>query len=482
MVRKEVELGNWESLNEATELVIQRCNEYFQKEVLLPVEEEQLYGVLLRCSLLYQASWESLELGDVEMQIPFYISLIKRWMPYKHHLRLVIEILLHFSVIPNVGKDFIHEKFDFIPSIEEVFTAYPYSEEDIDMIVESHWLLGNLCADSIQVRDKFLESKFLEHISYLLTDKEIKLYSESIKNLAYVIKCYLSQKVYSMHKVEKFEWLVDPLKALLFVKSIETIDYAILSIAYILENANSNSRIFTDLCWDEVMRKIIEIGLENSKSSLKNVLRAVWNMISGPKKNVKKLIEFNLIDLIVDSKLDITLNVDNEVLKWLYNLTLWDQEILNELYEEKAFAIISSSLSSNKSTLQEMALKWVINLIKTADNSLVDRLIEDGYIMQIKELLNKITHQNIIFWVVSAIYVFLEKDTKDKNYTLYFQEIKGIDALEDIEMHVSNDIYDKIKEIYTDFLEGEPEQSGLDVCDMRDQMPARLHISNEMAF
>jgi len=198
--------------------------------------------------------------------------------------------------------------------MKEIFKTYQFSDDNAVIIEDAYWLLGNLACDCAKARDQFLDAKFLQHVSFLLSDKEFKLLPKTINILAYVISRFVQPKITNSADLDLFGCVLEPLKALLFVEESDTVDLALMSYSKLFTYASFRSQMYMDLTHPEILKQVVEIGTRSNEVTLKNVLRVLCDIFAGSNENIHLLVEYGVAEVILDATMDASRNLDKEVI------------------------------------------------------------------------------------------------------------------------------------------------------------------------
>lgn len=248
---------------------------------------------------------------DVDIYIPDMISMLDKFIDYPYHLELVLSILINIGVIDQIGDDFIYEKYGFVSIMEDIFKTYPLYTLDTCTIHEnSYFLLANLASDCPKARDQFIKAQFLEHISYLLTAKDVELKPSTVNILSYAISRFTSLQILNLRD---YECLVIPIEALLHTDDGETLNYTLRALSKLLGYAPITSQIYKSLSDQNIIKVVLDIAKSPKGIHLENTLKCLCNYLAGPDPTIEYLLSNEICEILLDAKLDVYKNLDAQI-------------------------------------------------------------------------------------------------------------------------------------------------------------------------
>ena len=245
--------------------------------------------------------------------------------------------------------------------------------------------------------------------------------------------------------------LVEELEALLYTKYSSKAVYIIKQLFDYLQPLST-----------EIMKKVIELFSDLNATGQRHWLHLIWKMLSGSSETLSYLVDNEVCEVIQDAMMDSTKNLDTEVAMWLFNLSLAPLEDLIKINDNGTFSLLLRFLQSQAWTTKVMSLKWIINILKTADFQLWMDLLEKGFLKGIKEWVGVLNHNDTNYWALWTIYEFLWKDELNKTFAIEFQDYGGIEAMESIQNICPTDQHNKIIGILTRFYWNDDEAEVLD--------------------
>ena len=455
-----VKEGNKEAFNLVLDHWLKTFYDWTDDWVVKEDSKNLLFGLIFRSLNTIQSSIEYLEIKDFDKYIPEFINMLAKLLNYPEYVAMILGILTSFSTFDYISGDFQYEKYNFIEIMQEVFAEY----KDPKIVTSGHLLLGNLVMDDAKIRDKVLESKFTEHIAFMLTQNKLK--DSDINDLSYTIKWLIKQELRNLENLAYFECLLKPLDALLYSHNEDTINNALMARYRLTRHSDPKSEFFKDLWRKEIIDQILKIS-EQKDICTKNWFLVWWNFILAGKETVDYLLQREFWEILVDKSMDSMLDVEKEILSWITNLSLPNTEefrgeelddYFDKLETDSIFDCWSRYIKSGKTVLQIRAIRIFINVLLISSYQTVERIMEAGHMKIINDWINKNSASDTIFWALSAIDAFLQKDREDNKFKIHFQdELRGIDEIEKLQENWNNEIYEKITNILTEHYEGSPE-------------------------
>lgn len=177
---QEAKSGEFSILTIACDSLLHMSKNYFERNTQTETQICDLYSGLLRLALI-STDFTNVKIDVVEDYTPGLIKMLSLLLKYPSHLKYLLTILINFSTIDGIENDFMYPKYGFVDSIQEILREYPYSQDSSGITEGIYWLWGNLIIDSKKARTIFFENKFTSHIAFLLSNKDVKLCTSTVK-------------------------------------------------------------------------------------------------------------------------------------------------------------------------------------------------------------------------------------------------------------------------------------------------------------
>lgn len=405
MISKDVKSGDYTQFQAVFGQLSETVSVFFSRSNrLTQVEEEESFGLLRRAYTVIVGCIEDIPLTAIDPYIPSLIDMLDYFLEYKDHLLTVIYILIDIAILPGSGDDFMYTKFNFVLRIQEIFKEYPYNEDNAIIHENVYWILGNLAADRVKVRNVFFSEKFIQHIAYLLTEEDLKVEKSTLRTLTYVLSRFLLDKC-DRNDLEHFNCIVKPLYTLLFIKDDDVIEHTIFCYSRLLSYTGVNSHLFNEIVTSEFIRQLLKVGNTHVTAIQKYTLRTIWNILAGDNELLKELVECDVWEILQDAVMDKTKNLEKEVLSWLWNLTLTDPETLLQIYHTNVLDMLVKYVGSGTATLMKPSLRAMINVFKSGDYDLCEELMVKGK-QNLVRLYSQIVF-NALFLIINNLFNYV---------------------------------------------------------------------------
>ena len=135
-------------------------------------------------------------------------------LKYPSHLNYLLIILINFSTVQGIEDDFIYSKYFLVEYTQEILREYPYTRESSNITEGIYWLWQNLIVGSNKARTAFFDAKFVSHIGFLLSNKDVEIKASTVRILSLTISWCVSNKIeYTESKfltplIQEFEGLL----------------------------------------------------------------------------------------------------------------------------------------------------------------------------------------------------------------------------------------------------------------------------------
>ena len=444
-----------ENINKIHDLV-------FQKQRINYEDEKFIYVGLYRFRACLASLFEYLATKDIDFCLPILLEILEKVLPYKILLNQLLWVFINFTSNREICKDFIFPGYKFIENLKKVFGMYEY--HDCPSLYENiYWLLGNLSSESDEIRNLVLSNDFITHLTYLMTEKNLKLRSYSVNTFTYCLFHIVRRKI-PEDMLENFECITDTLKLLFYVRDDpETLDLALLTYKHLIFNAPWDSPLFDKLVDEEVIELFLGDSLEMKNNSRytftpKEVLSTLINITSGDNRYTTMLLQNNWVDYLLKWFYNTGFEIKILIMHCFQNMTDTSIENLQCIIDDQ---VIFTMLAYCFNTCQDTRL--IINCIGCvnniwiyADQEGVSEVIRHDLIKFILTQIHRMGHLDKIEKSLICFKHFLARTDHYNNCVDYFIEVKGRDIIEDAQDWIKNNkILDTISFILIKYFDAE---------------------------
>ena len=336
------------------------------------------------------------------------------------------------------------------PILIELLTS-----ESHDVREQCIWCLGNVAGDRVAYRDELLNHATM--MPALLQNFEYEMGQESPNMSLLRNATWLLSNLCRAKPVPAFA-LLQPalpyLKKLLMSNDADILSDACWAASYLTDGDDARIEGFVRT---GVVERFCELMQHNSDTITTPAVRVIGNIVSGNDMSTQSVVDAGGIGVLgglMDHKKK---SVRKEVCWALSNITAGSIKQIKDVLRHGAIIRKAVSLmAEGEWDVRKEACYIVCNAMTTGKDDEVQKCAEGGAIKGMCTLLQA-NDVKIILVVLESMEVMLKLGVKRGTtaYTDALEEEGGIDALENLQEHENNDVYEKAAAIVEKFFGGE---------------------------
>ncbi|CAG9322377.1 unnamed protein product [Blepharisma stoltei] len=319
-----------------------------------------------------------------------------------------------------------------------------------EILVYCAWTIGNLAGDSIGSRDKAIESKAANQIIEIIL-KNPRMDYKDIAILVWVLsnlcKGYPSPPLSLVKEVLK---IVPAMIDQIYEDILIDICWI---ISYVSEISPECVNLLIEL---NIIQKLIDLTTHHNIKIQVPALRSIGNILSGTDEQAQMVLNSGILE-----KYQILLStgkrqIKKEALWGISNITAGSDSQAVEVLGHPCVYLVISELNDNDFDLKKEAAYAIGNTTRSKNVNVVRRLFDLNVLPQ---LINILTHQDpdILIVTLEAINNILRagRGFGYNDIAKNFQDLEGLEALEKLQSHPNQRIYDKAVQILKEHYEVE---------------------------
>lgn len=316
--------------------------------------------------------------------------------------------------------------------------------KDQELLELSVWCIGNLAGDSVYTRDRLIT--LVPTLTNLLHKVEVAKW----KNIVWTLSNLCRGKPLPDTTTTKLVLQIVP--SVLQITDEEILSDCCWALSYI---SDGDSQRIQDILELNILETLINLLTHESEKVVIPCLRTLGNIVTGNDLQTQQALNLGLVDKISSYLSSKKVSLKREALWTLSNITAGSDEQINLVLSHPCIGAVINALNEPDFELKKEALWTVSNATHAKSPELVLKVIELGAFPYICEVLN-MKDSKILLVVLEAINNLLragncvfsnEKDCKNNEVALKFDEIGGLTKMEDLQNHPNVKIYKKVVEI-----------------------------------
>jgi hypothetical protein len=305
---------------------------------------------------------------------------------------------------------------------------------------QSAWCLGNIAGDSAPLRDIVLAAGGMQPlIQNLLAPANASLLNNCVWSLSNFCRGKPAPEISQVA-------LAVPVLASILMgnNSDEAKTDALWALSYICDGPDERIQVLVDC--DGLVPKLVELLHDESPSIVTPALRAVGNIVSGNDKQTQSVLDAGLIKqmpLLLQSPKK---GIRKEACWVLSNIAAGTQSQIKLVFKAGMEHVVTLAIDSEWEVRKEAI--WVLSNICTGGTpAQVMSVVECGAIDGLCSILN-VNDPKMLTVALDAIAEILKVGNENgKDYISFVDECDGLMAIEELQQHENEEIYDKAVEL-----------------------------------
>ena len=325
------------------------------------------------------------------------------------------------------------------------------SSANPDIREQSAWCLGNIAGDSTELRDYLLQQGALPPLLANIAQPH---------SLSLLRNCTWSLSNFCRGKPQPKLEVIRPALPILGQLINSQVDQdtmidAAWAISYITDGNDERIQPIIDL---GVLPTLVKMMASGINTMIVPALRAIGNMVSGNDIQTQAVLDAQTLQALVPLLSHNKKNIRKETCWVLSNIAAGTPSQLNSLFlVPELLSLVVRQLSVGEWDVRREAC-WVISNIATSGTQIhLKHLVEIGVLKPLIELLG-VGEVKIILITLDAIEAILKTGNEEGDHMIQLMdEVGGIDALEKLQEHENEKVYNRSITILTSYF-GEVEE------------------------
>eukprot|EP01017_Pseudomicrothorax_dubius_P038021 TRINITY_DN5643_c0_g2_i3.p1 TRINITY_DN5643_c0_g2~~TRINITY_DN5643_c0_g2_i3.p1 ORF type:complete len:249 (-),score=35.44 TRINITY_DN5643_c0_g2_i3:62-808(-) len=220
---------------------------------------------------------------------------------------------------------------------------------------------------------------------------------------------------------------------------------------------------------DDIIEEAFKLGIEKPAiASLRSKdidvlvagFRLCENLTSAPSDDVQVMFDSGILDVLVPLLTHDRNCIKKRALRTLSNLMAGNSSQVATILETEAILIIKSIIENEDTQIVVEAAHCIANLFFSAEGEQMKLLLEKYKLLEVMMELLATKNQEILIPVLEALENLLrtgkwiaeeQLSNKENPYIKYIEELDGLKALEELQKHESDEVYQKVYKIIETF-------------------------------
>lgn len=351
------------------------------------------------------------------------------------------------------------------------------ASSNADIREQSAWCLGNIAGDGTEFRDLLLAHGALPALlANIMQPHSLSL----LRNCTWTLSNFCRGKPQA--KLEVIQQALPVLGDIIKSKvDPDTMVDAAWALSYISDGNDERIQPVIDL---GVLPFLMQMMLSGNNALIVPALRTIGNLVSGNDRQTQAVLEAGALNALLPLLSHSKKNVRKETCWVLSNIAAGTTDQLNSLFlVPELLPLVLKQLTSAEWDVRREAA-WVISNIATSGKRQhIGHLVEIGGLRALCELLS-VGEVKIILISLDAIEAILKhgKDIDNcETYIRLIDEASGIDALEKLQEHENQKVYDRSVEILSNYFTAEEEEASENIAPVSDGNTYSFGISTGKA-
>jgi len=328
-----------------------------------------------------------------------------------------------------------------------------------DVKEQAVWALGNIAGDSFQCRDHILEHGVMEYLlRSLLESPKLSL----LRNGTWTLSNLCRGK-------PQPDWsLVSPALPILARLAHSTDDEVLTDVLWALSylSDGTNDRI-QSIVETGIARRVTELLIHHSYSVQTPALRMIGNIVTGDDTQTQLMINVGILPCLLALMSSNRKTIRKEACWTVSNITAGNRTQVQAVIDANIIPKLISLLKPDVEFDIRKEAAWAISNATSCGSQLqIKYLVDCGAIEPMIEFLSS-SDTKMVLVGLEALENILKNGEKEvkitgtNNYANLIEEYRGLDKIEELQNHSSQEIYDKSVSLLENFFSGEEEDENI---------------------
>lgn len=338
-----------------------------------------------------------------------------------------------------------------------------------DVREQAVWALGNIAGDSAQCRDLVLSLGALERVLHIIADNPGP---SILRNATWAMSnCIRSKPVPDLHKIAQALPVATALLGNLD-------DAVVIDAAWALSYASDgpNDRIDAVLAHDPVP-KLIQLMMRDQQTICTPALRTIGNIVTGTTEQTQKVIDGGALPVVHQLMSHPNKGIRKECCWFISNVTAGSQAQIQAVINTSLIPVVIAALNASEYEVRKEAAWAIANLTTGGSREQIHYTMQTGCLPPLLEQLS-VPDPKIVIVALEALENILRSGEGiateqgcDNAYKTAVLERGGVEKIEELQHHASDEVYRKSIQLLEEYFEAEEDanamQQGMDSNDLQ---------------
>ena len=320
------------------------------------------------------------------------------------------------------------------------------------------WCLGNISGDGPELRDMVLAIPGA--VTNLLLNIQRAANDSLLKNATWTLSNYCRGK--PQPPLEAVRPLIPAFAHLLTSPDVEVLTDACWGLSYLTDGDNPRIQAVVDA---GVASRLVQLLAHDSPTVVVPALRTVGNIVTGSDEQTQAILDADGLPALARLVMSRRRNIAREACWASSNVSAGTPPQIARLVDTPGMVDgLLHQLSKGDFGVRKEACWALSNALTTGEVATVHRLVAKGSIEPLVQALS-VDDARIVQVALEAVTAVLEAGgppAGGTEYSILVEEAGGVDALETLQEHSNNDIYEKavsIIETYFGVVDGDEDEN-----------------------
>jgi len=328
-----------------------------------------------------------------------------------------------------------------------------------DVREQAVWALGNIAGDSHQCRDFVLEHGAME---FLLPLCNLNGKLTMLRNATWTLSNFCRGK--PQPAFDRVSIALPFLANLIYSQDDEVLTDACWALSYLSDDNGPQNQKIQAVLQSGVASRLVDLLMHKNPNVKTPALRTVGNIVTGDDLQTNMIMNCNVLGCLLALLMNRKKGIRKEACWTISNITAGNADQIQQVIEANIIPPLVQTLKTADFDIQKEAAWAISNATSGGREDQIRYLVDDcGVIAPLCDLFT-CPEAKIIIVAMEGIENILKVGKKDSEklgtynvYAEHVEQCRGVDALEALQRHDNEEIYDKAVKIIKAFFESEEE-------------------------